>query len=179
MSLFSECHTDMLWFSNLQAVRHIHTLYKIHYILHFLLVFLLPFLLHLILLSLHLILFPPSPPPKSSSSSCIILTYSDHFNFADSWFATTPFPLPWFESFIYEWEWCPEPSTSNCISNKSTASGFEPEWFVIQTCCTFSFILVYLRTYCRVSEGALLVQNMQIHLIMCRYTISVVKVVQS
>ena len=89
------------------------------------------------------------PPPKPSSSSCIILTYSDHLNFADSWFATTPFPLPWVESFIYEWEWCPEPSASNCISNKSTASGFEPEWFVIETCCIFSFILVYLCTYSR------------------------------
>ena len=82
-------------------------------------------------------------------SFCTILTYSDHFNFADSWFATTPFPLSWLESFIYEWEWCPEPSASNCISNKSTASGFEPEWFVIETCCTSSFILLYFCTCSR------------------------------
>jgi hypothetical protein len=77
------------------------------------------------------------------------LTYSDHLNFADSWFATTPFPLPWVESFIYEREWCPEPSASNCVSNKSTASGFEPQWFVTETCCNFSCILVCLCTYGR------------------------------
>lgn len=77
---------------------------------------------------------------------CLMLA----FDLPDSWLATAIIPLSWVKSAIHEWQWCSEPASCNCISDKFAASGYEQKWFVLEHCHAFIVILYYSLNSCTV-----------------------------